>query len=74
MKCVDLTTEQQSELRHMGKGHSMFYTQFHKLRDMGLCWLDFTSNREILTPLGREILEQEPQLIDESEEASDDSK
>lgn len=54
----DLTETEQGELIRMGKGYRMFYTKFHSLRDKGLCWIDYVSNREIVTPKGRELLDK----------------
>lgn len=58
IKWTDLSIDEQRELQFMGLGIKMYYLRFHQLKAKGLCWVDYASNREILTPLGRAVLEQ----------------
>lgn len=58
VKWNDLTEREQRELAHIGAGRIMFFETFHKLKAKGLVWFDYTSNREIVTPAGRELLNQ----------------
>lgn len=53
-----LTETERRELADIGAGRIMFFETFHKLKAKGLVWFDYTSNREIVTPAGRELLNQ----------------